>query len=389
MNIHYFRLAADGSNIELSDNGLKLSLYENYKYLELARCIEKLRKEGDFIVFHDRLETVTVAARLYSLEPSNPVLVIGPFFTAPVTPEYYARIFKYGVVNEAQLPFLKSAIDCIPVLYPSSNSISVITAMLAYISERKYTQVAETEEISEHHKSITGKVQLQENSRIVEESYSKENAMLAAVAAGDTELALLRFEELAGSNVIRNRLKDQVQNLKNYAIILNTLLRKTVESTGVHPVYLDYISSIYANEINNTRTIAYCALLARRMIRGYSFVVKKKSLPGFAPVIREVILYTDQHLAEKLSLSFFSEKYNISPAYLSALFKKEMGVTLTAYIRKVRLKRVDNLTRTTALPLSVIAQKTGYESASYLIRHFKAEYGCAPRQYQLSSENNQ
>ena len=44
--------------------------------------------------------------------------------------------------------------------------------------------------------------------------------------------------EMRGSSPLRSA--------KNYSIIMNTLLRKAAENGGVHPVYLDRVSSEFA-----------------------------------------------------------------------------------------------------------------------------------------------
>ena len=379
MKINYFPLAIDGSNIQLSDNSIKATLYEDYQYLGLAKCINSLASEGDVIIFQDRLSIITIAIRA---RKKSDIIILGPMLPFPPNGEYFARIKREGVVSEDNLPFLKTALEDVPVLPPSSQPYALILDMLRRVFKEEYKVVADEAEIVDL-KGYILKQKLPDSSSKIDLRYEKENALLDAVASGDVALALQRYEEFINTDALKRRMDDQVQNMRNYTIVMGTLLRKSAERAGVRPVYIDYISSLYATEINSAKTVAYISLLSKKMIINYTELVRDKSLKEYSPVIREVIIYTDQHMSEKLSLSFFSDKFNISPTYLSALFSKEMKMSLTTYIRKVRLKEAEKLSKITALPLSVIATKVGYESASYLIRHFKAEYGAAPRRYKI------
>ena len=86
------------------------------------------------------------------------------------------------------------------------------------------------------------------NMKVLETRYEFENEMIRAVTLGQIHKEkqfLPGFEamqlEMRGSSPLRSA--------KNYSIIMNTLLRKAAESGGVHPVYLDRISSDFARKI--------------------------------------------------------------------------------------------------------------------------------------------
>lgn len=105
---------------------------------------------------------------------------------------------------------------------------------------------------------------------------------------------------------------------------------------------------------------------------------------GYSKVVKEVISYIDFHYAEDLSLSFFAELFSVSKSYLSGLFKKETGVTLTDYIHQVRNRRAITLINSSSLSITTVAASCGYNDINYFIRMFKREYGMSPKQYQKS-----
>ena len=75
------------------------------------------------------------------------------------------------------------------------------------------------------------------------------------------------------------------------------------------------------------------------MVRKYCLLVKNHSLKGYSLLIRKVITKIDYDLTADLSLKVQAEYLNVNPSYLSTLFKKETGLTLTEYINR---KRIDH-----------------------------------------------
>ena len=120
-------------------------------------------------------------------------------------------------------------------------------------------------------------------------------------------------------------------------VIYNTILRKAAEQGYVHPVYLDEISSKYAKKIENLTTPQDTSLM-KEMARKYCLLVRNYSVRGYSPVIQKVINQINLNLTSDLGLKNLSEMFHISANYLSSLFKKEMGITLTDYVNKRRVE---------------------------------------------------
>lgn len=76
------------------------------------------------------------------------------------------------------------------------------------------------------------------DARLLEQRYAQERRLLRAVSEGLTQEAE-RLIAPAGLAVMERRAADPLRNVKNYAVILNTLLRKAAEEGGVHPLHID------------------------------------------------------------------------------------------------------------------------------------------------------
>lgn len=92
--------------------------------------------------------------------------------------------------------------------------------------------------------------------------------------------------------------------------------------------------------------------------------------------------YIDAHYRDcNLDAAQICDQFDISPSYLSQLFRRETGNTMLDYIHSLRISLVKDLMLQTSLPLQEIAQRSGYFSTWTLIRTFKKYEGITPGEY--------
>lgn len=97
-------------------------------------------------------------------------------------------------------------------------------------------------------------------------------------------------------------------------------------------------------------------------------------------VIAKLHLYITEHLNEDLSLQTLAEHIAHSPTYLSKLYKRKTGKSLSQYITEQRMNQSKTLLIKTNKKIYEIAAEIGYEQ-QYFIRYFKKMYGITPQQY--------
>lgn len=98
-------------------------------------------------------------------------------------------------------------------------------------------------------------------------------------------------------------------------------------------------------------------------------------------VIRKITAYIDDHLAEEVSRQQLAEFVHFNPAYLSRLFKREIGASLTDYILSKRIDKSKQLLATTRMKISDIASAVGYDNIPYFSRKFKKVTNLTPHEY--------
>lgn len=215
----------------------------------------------------------------------------------------------------------------------------------------------------------------------LERRYSFENDMIRAVSQGNyKKLSKLLTAQVFVSE-IEERTSDTLRNLKNYMIIFNTLMRKGAEVGNVHPFYIHGVSSDFARRIEQSKSTEEIMKLWDEMLYSYCRLVKTHTAKGYSPLVQNVIMQVDADLSADLTLKTMAEKFNINASYLSSLFKKDTGMTLTEYVCKKRVERAKYYLETTSHQIQQISHDCGILDVNYFTKIFKKHTGITPKQY--------
>ena len=95
----------------------------------------------------------------------------------------------------------------------------------------------------------------QDVSDSIELRYKNEQALMDAISRGDYTSAR-EYLNTGNSYGMEQRLADTTRDKKNYLIIFNTLCRKAAQYGGVHPVYLDELSSRFAIQLETLYSVS-------------------------------------------------------------------------------------------------------------------------------------
>ncbi|MGS2776387.1 response regulator transcription factor [Robertmurraya sp. GLU-23] len=98
-------------------------------------------------------------------------------------------------------------------------------------------------------------------------------------------------------------------------------------------------------------------------------------------VIAKVKEYINNNLQNDISRDDIANFVFLNPDYLTRIFKKSTGLSLTEYVAEQRIKRSTSLLLYSDMPISEIAQKVGYDNFAYFSNKFKKVTDITPSDY--------
>ncbi|WP_416294710.1 helix-turn-helix transcriptional regulator [Paenibacillus illinoisensis] len=99
------------------------------------------------------------------------------------------------------------------------------------------------------------------------------------------------------------------------------------------------------------------------------------------PVISFVLDYLNHHYGEDINLNLVADKLNLTPGYLSSIFKEKTNINFSEYLNNLRVERAKELLVNVDLRIQDIAMQVGYQNVNSFIRMFKRRYGLTPGEY--------
>lgn len=97
--------------------------------------------------------------------------------------------------------------------------------------------------------------------------------------------------------------------------------------------------------------------------------------------VTKIRQYIRSRLSEEITRDELAAYVYLNPAYLSRLFKKETGLSISDVIIQERLQKAKQLLEETELKITDIAEQVGYTSLGSFSNLFKRVVGTTPQQY--------
>ena len=379
--IHTHLLRTDRIENEIHDLGLRQLLGLQEEYPGLLKGLMTSARHNIVYRYTDRFfcsyffmllpdTTEALIAGPYTAFHINGTFLLEKAEVMKIPPQFASRLEQFYVqlpVVTDSLPLLNLFTSFGELLWGSSDAFRV-----EFVDE---TQVAIESGLSQPPSELPVF-----DMQRMEDRYNFENQLMEMVSRGQIH-RVETFTKSISSTMFESRLTDPVRNLKNYCIICNTLLRKAAERGGVHPFYLDQLSSEYALRIETIHDQEMGIRLLPEMMCAYCRLVLKHSGDSYSPQVRKAVLLIDSDLTRDLSLNAVAKELAVSPSYLSSLFKKETGKTFTEFVTRQRMLHGKHLLKSTRLQVQTIAQYCGIPDVNYFTKCFKKHYGITPRAF--------
>lgn len=176
---------------------------------------------------------------------------------------------------------------------------------------------------------------------------------------------------------------DAVQaNVVNFC---STVFRNLDERFEVKDI-LEIETEIY-NQVYSKKTLYHLLKICDESFEKVKQVMETSCMDKHY-LVNAIDEYIEKNCCKNLTLQQISEEVHASTSYISRLYKKKTGLTLTAAINRLRIQKAKALLSETTYRIYEIAEMVGVEDAGYFTTLFIKYEGCSPSEYRGMSETN-
>jgi AraC-like DNA-binding protein len=174
--------------------------------------------------------------------------------------------------------------------------------------------------------------------------------------------------------------------LKNYSFLyLNTLSAEIIsmiigEFQNNDISLPNFENGHLMSSFSKLKSIDQCAGWYANIIDAYAEGIHNKSINIDKKYMQAILEYIDKDIIN-VTLNSAADKFKISTAHLSRMFKKQTGTNFSDYVTEKRLEHVCHLIVTTDMKISDIVSTMGYQNINYFNKIFKTQYNITPTQY--------
>lgn len=165
------------------------------------------------------------------------------------------------------------------------------------------------------------------------------------------------------------------------------MIHHVLHSKGLraHQVFSEELLSMQASSVS--RSIADLRQWINTMIEEAASRIY--SVDESQTVVEKAKQYIAQRINEDVSREDIASHVNMNPDYLTRIFKKETGLTISDYILQERVELAKEMLVKTDLPIGSIAASVGYNNFSHFSKMFKKATAINPQDYRKLYETYQ
>jgi AraC-like DNA-binding protein len=313
-------------------------------------------------------------------------LLIGPTLPYPLSEDVIR-----GMINDWRAYFYQEKVfhyfKSLPIIETNQLINISIFANLLFNHELLSAQSVIT---SESHEAVEAKEKSQQVSLAVSENLQAntmhhdhlfEKEILSVIREGRVEdlkdFPFVKEEEVA--NLLSK--SSFIRSVKYHIITLITLVSRASIEGGVHEEIAFSLHDRFILQLEDLNRLDEIRSLARDVLYTFAEKVKQVKDERFSTTITLCKDYIFRHIYEEIIHDEIANKVQLNAKYLSRLFKKEVGMTVSEYIQQTKITEAKKLLAFSKTPIPEICTMLNFNDQSYFTKVFKKVVGVTPKKY--------
>lgn len=173
-----------------------------------------------------------------------------------------------------------------------------------------------------------------------------------------------------------------LQNLKYHFVVTAALIARYCIDGGMAHETAYNLSDLYINKADKATNAAQISKLHKEMSVDYAKrmnIISKNRI--FSKPVILCVDYIHENIGNRITLTDLAEVTGLNESYLSRLFRKQTGETVTDYIIRKKIETAGNMLKYSSYSPSEIAFLLGFPSQSYFTAVFRKNMGTTPKKY--------
>lgn len=269
-----------------------------------------------------------------------------------VLKEQYTASVTVGISRECQ------AWSEIPLLYKEIKHMMASARMAGYGQILYFDHV----EMKEYH-----------DFRLYEEYFPE---ILKLLDTGESDNAVVHFNHAFEMLLAQKPVSFSYVQAFGMGLISELIRKlKRTKETDAEMNILMWQRMIDCTDVEEIRTVVMAFLAQYIQLKLKEQTVQQHNL------IQRVARYLEEHLEANVTVKQLAEQFHLNSSYLSVLFKKEMGRTISDFVQETRMNKAKELLRDPNIKVYEVSEQVGFQTAAYFTFLFKKLTGTTPQEF--------
>ena len=215
-----------------------------------------------------------------------------------------------------------------------------------------------------------------------EKVYRAERALLQMVRNGDINYHAVVQRSINLSPGVPVHGADPMRQMKTSIVVFTTLVSRAAIEGGLSPEIAYSLGDSYIQAVEDCRDSGELTALSAAMYHDFIYRVHHlRTNPNYSHAIQKCCDYIELSIDRKIKAAELAALCGYTEYYLTEIFKKETGLSVSTYIRYAKIERAKVLLESTSISVREISERLGFNTPNYFIQCFRDVAGTTPAAY--------